>query len=65
MAKYTTLQMCWYQYHTGEKFRRKHLEMKFVCTECHYVWDRQAYAFCYCPGCGRRVSEIEEVKDDG
>lgn len=65
MAGMTTLQKCWYQYYTGEKARRKHLEIKLVCTECHYVWDRQAYAFSYCPGCGRCVIEIEEVKENG
>lgn len=65
MAEYTTLQKCWYQYYTGEKTRRKHLEIKLVCTKCHCVWDRQGYVFSYCPGCGRCVVEIEEVKDDG
>lgn len=64
-AEMTTLQKCWYQYYTGEKCRREHLVMKLVCTKCHYVWDTQGYAFCFCPGCGRRVVEIEEVKTNG
>lgn len=58
----TTLKKCWYQHYTGKKARRKHLEIKLVCTECHYVWDRQGYAFSYCPGCGRFVTEIEEAE---
>ena len=64
MAELTTLQKCWYHYYTGEKHRREHLVMKLVCTECHYIWDTQGYAFHYCPGCGRYVVEIEEVKND-
>lgn len=58
----TTLKKCWYQHYTGEKARRKHLEIKLVCTQCHCVWDRQGYAFHYCPGCGRCVMEIEEAE---
>lgn len=61
--EYTTLLKCWYRYYTGAKSKRKHLEMKLVCTKCHYVWDTQAYAFRYCPNCGRAVLEIEESED--
>lgn len=60
----TTLKKVGYHYFTGKKGKREHLEMKFFCTECHYVWDKQAYAFRYCPGCGRYVMEIEEVKHE-
>lgn len=58
----TTLEKVWYHYFTGHKGKREHMELKFACTECRYVWDKQAYAFHYCPGCGRYVMEIEEVK---
>lgn len=53
--EYTTLEKCWYKYYTGKQGDRKHLELKLVCTECHYVWDRQGYAFNYCPNCGRQI----------
>lgn len=61
MDKYTTLQKVWYCYHTGNKGKRKHLELKFACTNCRHVWDKQAYAFNYCPYCGLRVTEIEDA----
>lgn len=60
MVETTTLKKCWYHYFTGKQHKRKHLEMKLVCTECHYVWDIQGFAFHYCPGCGRYVMEIED-----
>ena len=59
-CKYTTFEKVWYRYYSGKKGKRKHLELKFFCTECRHVWDRQAYAFRYCPWCGRQVVEIEE-----
>lgn len=55
----TVLVECWYIYFTGRKNSKKHLEMKLVCDKCHRVWDRQGYAFAYCPGCGLPVSEIK------
>ncbi len=55
--EYTTLEKCWYHHFTGKQGKREHHEMKLVCTECHYVWDTQAYAFRYCPNCGRPVEE--------
>lgn len=56
----TTFKKIWYHYFTGKKGKREHLVLKFACTECRYVWDKQAYAFHYCPGCGRYVMDIEE-----
>lgn len=60
---YTTLKKCWYRYFTGRQGGKPHFEIKLVCTECHNVWDRQSYAFAYCPGCGRQVVEIEEAEN--
>ena len=60
MNNYTTLQEVWYQHFTGIKGKRKHLELKLVCTECHCVWDKQAFAFHFCPGCGKKIVEVEE-----
>lgn len=61
----TSFKKVWYKHHTGKQGKRKHLKMMLVCTECHYVWDTQAYAFSYCPGCGKYVMEYEEVTEDG
>ena len=58
MSEYTELQKVWYKYYTGNKVLKKHLTLKLVCTSCHYVWDTQGYAFNFCPGCGKRVTEI-------
>lgn len=58
----TSLQKCWYHYSTsGTKIRS---EMKLVCTHCHCVWDKQAYVFHFCPGCGRFIIEVEEELKD-
>lgn len=65
MPETTMLKPCWYHYYTGKKAQKEHLAMKLVCTECHYVWDTQGYAFHYCPGCGRYVVKNEEAKKDG
>lgn len=61
--EYTTLEKCWYRYYTGKQGKREHHEIKLVCTECNCVWDTQGYAFRYCPNCGRKVAEIEEVEE--
>ena len=61
----TSFKKVWYKHHTGKQGKRKHLKMMLVCTECHYVWDTQAFAFSYCPGCGKYVMEYEEVAEDG
>lgn len=60
----TSFKKVWYKYHTGKEGKRKHLELMFVCTECHYVWNRQAYAFKYCPGCGKYIVEYEEADEE-
>lgn len=62
--EHTNLKKAWYQYYTGNEKPRKHFEMKLICTECMCVWDRQAYSFNYCPGCGRIVYEIQEDNNE-
>lgn len=54
---YTTLEKCWYHYYTGRLGKTEHRKIMLVCAECHYVWDTQAYAFSYCPNCGRQIVE--------
>lgn len=56
----TEFQKVWYHFFTGKNGKREHLELKLLCTKCNHVWDRQAYAFRFCPNCGRRVVEITD-----
>lgn len=62
MAKtdYAIFRKAWYVYHTGPQGKRKHRELKLYCENCRHVWDRQAFSFKYCPGCGLPVWEIED-----
>ena len=64
MADYAVFKKAVYVYYTGKQGKRKNIELKYYCDNCHHVWDRQAYSFKYCPGCGLPVWEIEE-EDDG
>lgn len=65
MTETTTLQKCWYHYYTGKQNKREHLEFKLFCTKCHLIWDKQGFAFHFCSGCGRYITEIEEDREDG
>ena len=55
LVEYTTLEKVWYKHVTGRKNHKEHLELKYVCSSCHCVWDRQGYVFKFCPGCRRTV----------
>lgn len=61
--EYTALEKCWYRYYTGKQGKREHLKIMLVCTECNCAWDTQAYAFNYCPNCGRQIVLEDTVND--
>lgn len=58
--EYAVLEKCWYRYFTGKQGKREHRKIMLICDECHYVWDTQAYAFNYCPNCGRQIVQEDE-----